>query len=92
MPKFYVESGEMQMVIQAERSHDAAVCAFHTFCERRTESLISAGRDDDRRSADDELQDTIRVDERGFGRDDAEVFDTLDVLAAWQGCAFPWED
>ena len=30
------------------------------------------------------------VSERGFGQLDAKVFDTLDIVAAWQGAAYPW--
>jgi hypothetical protein len=33
---------------------------------------------------------SIRVSELGFGRDDALVLDTLDVVAIWQGSLFPW--
>ena len=32
----------------------------------------------------------IRVSEQGFGRSDALVFDTLDIIPVWQGYAFPW--
>ena len=81
MPKFYVESGEFQLVADAENAHDAAVCAFHTFCERQSKVLLDAS------SEADDLQETMRVNEQGFGRSNAQVFDTLDVLAAWQGCA-----
>lgn len=85
MPKFYVESGDIQIVVDAETAHDAAVCAFHTLCERQAEAMISSSAE-----SNDDLKDTIRVNERGFGRLDGDVFNTLDVLAAWQGCAFPW--
>ena len=41
-------------------------------------------------AADWELQEEIRVSEQGFGRSDVQVFETLDIVAAWQGYAFPW--
>ncbi len=37
-----------------------------------------------------QLEDQIRVRERGFGRDDALVLDTQQVVATWLGSLFPW--
>jgi len=37
-----------------------------------------------------ELGEEVRVNEQGFGRPDAQVFDTLDIIPVWQGYAFPW--
>jgi hypothetical protein len=36
------------------------------------------------------LDDEIQVSEVGFGRDDALAFDTLNVVAIWQGTMFAW--
>jgi hypothetical protein len=37
-----------------------------------------------------QLEDQIRISELGFGRDDARVLDTLEVVATWLGSLFPW--
>ena len=82
MPKYYVESGEMQMVILASNARDAAVRAFHTYCKRREAVMISSNGDDPRHLPYCEFQETIRVNERGFGRTECDHFDTLDILAS----------
>ena len=37
-----------------------------------------------------QLHDFILVGEQGFDEPDGQVFDTLDIVAAWQGQSFPW--
>ena len=83
MPKYYVESGEMRFVIAADDAQEAAGRAFRAFCQRREQVLVSASADDLDRSYC-ELETIIQVNERGFGREDSEKFNTLDILADWQ--------
>ena len=83
MPKYYVESGEMQFVISAADAQEAAGRAFRFFCQRREQVLVSANAEDLDRSYC-ELETIIHVNERGFGRKDGEEFDTLDILADWR--------
>src|SRR5436189_1195431 len=83
MPKFYVQSGSLEMVLQAKDSRCAAIWAAHRtlgqslpfLCEDQTDYALLADLT--------RLGDTIRVSQRGFDRDDATVFDTLDIISEW---------
>jgi hypothetical protein len=92
MPKFYVESGPARCVIDATDAEDAAIKAFQWSCDslervQTPESLDQAAVTE---AEGWELHEEIRVSEQGFGRSDAQVFDTLTIVAAWQGYSFPW--
>jgi hypothetical protein len=92
MPKFYVESGPARCVIDAIDVEDAAIRAFQWACDSR-DSVLAAEWFDEAVAAEFdgwELGEEIRVSEQGFGRSDAHVFDTLDLVPVWQGYAFPW--
>ena len=82
MPKFYVQSGQVQVVLDAQHAEQAAITAFQWWCERQAEAMFDVFDDDD---ADDrQLGNEMLVSEAGFGAGDAESFQTLDILMAWQ--------
>ena len=92
MPKFYVESGPARCVIDAPDAEDAAIKAFQWSCDSRDSVRAPLALDQAAVTEAEgwELHEEIRVSELGFGRPDAQVFDTLSIVAAWQGEAFPW--
>lgn len=92
MPKFYVESGPARCVIDASNAQDAAIKAFQWSCDSRDSVLAPESFDRTTVTEADgwELGEEVRVNEQGFGRPDAQVFDTLDIIPVWQGYAFPW--
>jgi hypothetical protein len=83
MPKFYVQSGNVELVTTAIHSRGAAIWGVHRtlshslpfLCDETTDVLAL---DDLTR-----LGDTIRVSEQGFDRPDATEFDTLDIVGEW---------
>lgn len=92
MPKFYVESGPVKLVLGAENAHEAAVKAFQWSCDKQA-TLDYASPLEHVQVAEElgwQLHETIEVSETGFQREDAISFDTLEIVAAWQGLAFPW--
>jgi len=92
MAKYYVESGAVQLVLQARSAKQAAIAAFQWSCDRQAtidvESPLEHVQIAEQRGW--QLEELIAVSERGFGQLDAKVFDTLDIVAAWQGQAYPW--
>jgi hypothetical protein len=83
MPKFYVQSGRLEMVLQARDSRCAAIWAAHRtlsqtmpfLCENESDYTVLADLT--------KLGETIRVSQRGFDRDDAVTFATLDIVTEW---------
>lgn len=83
MPKFYVQSGRLEMVLQARDSRCAAIWAAHRtlsqtlpfLCENESDYTVLADTTN--------LGETIRVSQRGFDRDDAVIFETLDIVTEW---------
>jgi hypothetical protein len=92
MAKYYVESGQVRVVFDADNALGAAVKAFQWTCDKQ--SGIEAGSPLEHVWEAEErgwqLDDEICVSEIGFGRFDAEVFGTWEVVAIWQGAMFPW--
>jgi len=92
MAKYYVESGRVRLVLEAGDAMEAAVHAFQWSCERQatiqTDSPLEHIQLAERLGW--QLAETVRVNERGFDQPDGHIFDTLEVVAAWQGAAFPW--
>ena len=78
MPKFYVESGQVQVVLDALDTQQAAIAAFQWWCDRQAEAMFGGDAEEC------QLGNEILVSETGFGAVDAETFSTLDVLMAWQ--------
>jgi len=83
MPKFYVQSGSLEMVLQARDSRCAAIWAAHHTLSRSLPFLCDEPADYLQLADLTQLGETIRVSQRGFDRDDAVVFETLDVVSEW---------
>jgi hypothetical protein len=87
--KFYVESGTLQMVVDADDARGAGLWAVH----RCLEQVLSTCPEDPqtpeekaerlRQRGGDVLSSTVRISERGFGRDDCLRFDTAELFAEW---------
>jgi len=92
MAKYYVESGHVRVVFDARNSTEAAVKAFQWSCDKQSGIEVQSPLEHlwEAEERGWQLDDEIRVSEIGFGRDDALSFDTLEVVAIWQGCLFPW--
>jgi len=85
MPKFYVQSGRVRLVLEAESPQAAAVKAFEWTCEKQAE-IEAASPLEHLQAAERhgwQLDDVILVNERGFGRLDAEPFDTAEIVESW---------
>lgn len=92
MPKFYVESGPVELVLQAKNARQAAIKAFQWSCDRQASIQTDCPLEHVKLAEQLgwQLEETIHVSERGFRQADARDFDTLDIVAAWQGEAFAW--
>lgn len=83
MPKYYVQSGNLEMILQAHDSRCAAIWAIHRtlspslpfLCEEASDCLGAAGGD--------RLGEEIQVNQRGFDRNDGDVFETLEIVTEW---------
>ncbi|HMC11788.1 MAG TPA: hypothetical protein VKH44_10875 [Pirellulaceae bacterium] len=83
MPKFYVQSGSLEMVLQAKDSRCAAIWAAHRTLSQSLPFLCEDLTDYTKLADLTRLGDTIRVSQRGFDRDDAAIFHTLDIVTEW---------
>jgi hypothetical protein len=81
MPKFYVESGPIQLIFAASTAEQAAVTAFQWTCDKQAEIEALTPLDHLLEAEDRgcQLGDEVTVNEQGFG----EVFETLDIFEAW---------
>ena len=85
MPKFYVATGNLNLIIEADHARAAAIWAVHRCL---TEAMPFAAAAESSQPAQTEkpsyfLGETIAVSERGFGSTEAEQFATLPVVAEW---------
>jgi hypothetical protein len=78
MPKFYVQSDQVQIVLDTQDARQAAITAFQWWCDQQAEAVFS----DDVDAC--QLGNTMHVSETGFDTADADTFPTLDILMAWQ--------
>ncbi len=88
MAKFYVASGNLQLVIEADNARAAAIWAVHRCLSQVLLFTAEEAEEDSTHSyesADSHymLGDTIAVSERGFGGADEEKLATLPVVAEW---------
>lgn len=92
MAKYYVQSGPVKLILDADSAHAAAIDTFQWTCDKQatihTDSPLEHIQTAERLGW--QLEEMIRVSELGFDSADAVEFDTLDIVGAWQGCAFPW--
>ena len=83
MPKFYVQSGNLEMVLQAHDSRCAAIWAAHRTLGQSLPFLCEEAGDYAELADLTRLGDSVAVSERGFDRTDADVFETLDIVTEW---------
>jgi len=89
MAKYYVQSGTLRTVVQAQSRRKAAIWAIHQAMQQVLPIDPSAGDTPDaqRESAGTVelavLDAQVRISERGFDRDDASVLETIDALGEW---------
>ena len=89
MPKYYVASGRIRLVLTADDAEQAAVKAFRWSCDRQAEIYSQPCRDliRDAEAMEYMLDDEIQVNETGFDGG-GEIFDLLNIAAEWQGVTF----
>ena len=89
MAKYYVESGTLQLVLEAEDPRGAALWAVHRYMEQVlptcSEDPLTPQQKDQRirERGCYVLSDTIRTSETGFGSRTAEAFPTADLFVEW---------
>ena len=83
MPKFYVQSGNVEMVLQAHDSRCAAIWAIHRTLGQSLPFLCEATESYAELADITRLGDAIVVSERGFDRGDAQWYDTLEIITEW---------
>jgi hypothetical protein len=83
MPKFYVQSGNLEMVLQAHDSRCAAIWAVHRTLGQTLPFLCEDTNDYAVLADVTRLGDCVTVSERGFDRPDADVFNTFDIITEW---------
>lgn len=86
MAKYYVQSGPVRLVLDAANELEAAMKAFQWTCDKQAtidESCPIAHLEKAELNGW-QMHELVHVSERGFSRMDAEEFDTLLVVAAWQ--------
>ena len=91
MPKFYVESGPIQLIFDAATAEQAAVMAFQWTCDKQAE-IEAASPLDHVLEAEErgwQLGDEVGVNERGFDRWDGEVFEMPEIFEAWLRAPVP---
>ena len=83
MAKFYVQSGDMKLVVQAHDSRCAAIWAAH----RKLSDTLPFLEGEESQPAGTQtpsgLVETISVSQRGLDRKDATVYQTLDIVSEW---------
>ncbi len=92
MSKYYVQSGTMRSIVQAESSRRAALWAVHQAMqqvlpmedspEEFTQSLSVSKTGKDHASVA-VLSRTVHVSEQGFDRTDAKSMPTLEIINEW---------
>ena len=83
MPKFYVQSGNVELVLQAHDSRCAAIWAVHRTLSQSLPFLCEDAQVYAAVAVLTRLGDAIVVSERGFDREDAWHYDTLDIVTEW---------
>ena len=83
MPKFYVESGNVQLVTHAKNARGAAIWAVHRAMGQLLPFLGEQQEPNPGVASHAKLGELIKTSERGFGRTDAALHDTFDVVCEW---------
>lgn len=90
MPKYYVESGWVRMVLDARNPEQAAVRTFQRCQQRQAEIYADAapGIIRDAEAVEWELTDEILVNETGFRGAEGQTFDTFEIAGVALGYDF----
>jgi hypothetical protein len=84
MAKFYIQSGDYRLVVQANTARGAALWAVH----RALAQVLSftdepVGVDDSNVAPAGRLGDNISVHEQGFDRPDSQTYETFGLIHQW---------
>jgi len=89
MAKYYTTCGNFEFLTTAQDPRSAALWSIHQFLANRIELSTVAWSDPETIDRQDimeamiELSDTVFVSEIGFGRGDAAIIDSADLLTEW---------
>jgi hypothetical protein len=89
MSKYYVQSGTMRTVVQAESSRKAALWAVHQTMQQvlPTEGNVTDSKDLKTEGVGHDgiavLSQRVCISERGFDRDDSTSMPTMEVVTEW---------
>ena len=85
MPKFYVQSGNLQLVTTATDPRAAAIWAVHRALSASLPFLSDTepAQTSRHNCPQPQLCETIDVHEQGFGRTDSLAFETLPIVTEW---------
>ena len=89
MAKFYVQSGTMRTVVQAESSRKAALWAVHQAMQQvlpvEDDSAASPESKSEHVSRDGVavLSQRVSISQRGFDREDSTSLTTMDIVREW---------
>ena len=89
MAKYYIQSGTLRTVVQAQSRRKAAIWAIHQALQQVLPIDPSVGETPEAKSGTAAaaelavLDAQVRISERGFDRDDASVLETIDALGEW---------
>jgi hypothetical protein len=89
MAKYYIQSGTLRTVVQAQSRRKAAIWAIHQAMQQVLPIDQAAGETPESKgesagAAELAVLDAhVRISERGFDRDDASVLETIDALGEW---------
>ena len=92
MAKFYVASGELRVVVQADDARTAALWAMHLAMSRSLnldgiEPSLDQRIDLATFDAVARFDRWMKISEIGFGREEAGKFDSLDIMIEWNQLA-----
>jgi hypothetical protein len=83
MPKYYVQSGSLKMILQAKDSRSAAIWATHRALSQSLPFLCDDTADYAALADLTRLGESIVVSQQGFCGQDSSRFETLDVVNEW---------
>lgn len=83
MAKFYVQSGDLQLVLQAKDSRSAAIWAAHRTLSQTLPFLCDDAEDYLRLADVTKLGETMQVSQQGFAGRDRVEFPTLEIVEEW---------
>ena len=82
MPKYYVQSGNMQTITTASDARGAAIWAVHRALSHALPFLSDAAAPQAQQPPP-QLDEAVLVSEQGFDSEEAHAFSTLEVVGEW---------